>query len=298
MRQYIYVLGITCASFLLAPLAAEARVDGSGRQVVGERAERPRERLDEAPLRGKHRCHWHFGLNLLMPAAHFCAPPPPAVVYVDRPAPVFVERPAPVYVDRPVYIDRPVVHRAPAVVEKPNFCDRSVRNLSLVSGGRSGERICLDGHYGNLETLDLEVQGSSARLDLDGDYPRLADINVESGAGDVRARLRGSFPNSDEINFTSSTGNIDLDLRGRWKNDCTLNLTTQSGDIHLRLPPQIGVIVKVDGACDCVVSNRMCARATRIIIESTSIVSLTNVRQHSRFSSKPTAVALTSIKLK
>ncbi len=249
MKRYLYFLGITFATLSMAPLAAEARVDGSGRQVVGERADRPRQRLDEAPIRGKHRTHWHFGLNLSLPPRHFCIPPPcpPSVVYVDRPAPV--------YVDRPVYIERPapVVYREP-VVEKNEY-DRSVPKLKLTSSNCSEEYISLDGFYGKLKSFKLEVKEPGVRLDLNGDYPKLEKVKVESRSGNVRARLRGCFSDPDEMNFSSTSGDIDLDLRGRWKENCTLNIDTESGDIILRLPPQIGVRVQVNGQCHCEVSD-------------------------------------------
>lgn len=208
-------------------------VDAGGRQRPGSR---PSCHHHHHHCKRDRGCRWNFGLNFLFtpPVCHFPPPPPPPVICVERPPIVCYER-----------------------VEVPscNTTDNNARSLDLVARNSAGDRISLDGRYPNLESVGIDVEAPCLRLQMEGDYPQLTEVKVKSGSGDVKAKLRGCFSKADELAFSSATGDLDLDLRGRWLEDCTIDVTTNSGDIHLRLPSQVGVIVKVDGMCDRVISK-------------------------------------------
>jgi len=80
-------------------------------------------------------------------------------------------------------------------------------------------------------------------LHLANDVP--VDLRIEMGAGRGNLRLRDI--NVSALNLNIGAGQVDIDLTGDRKSDLTANVEGGVGEANIRLPKNIGVVVRASG---------------------------------------------------
>lgn len=124
-----------------------------------------------------------------------------------------------------------------------------------VTSGVGGGRLDLAGV--DLRTLRMECGTGGPQVRLSGVYPSLASIDLQSGTGGIDLGMVGRFPAIRTVNLHSGTGGLDVDLTGEWKQNVAVSIDKGVGGTTLRLPKDVGVVVRVDRSLSKVTGDGM-----------------------------------------
>lgn len=107
------------------------------------------------------------------------------------------------------------------------------------------ENMDFSGTFPELKTIDIDARRQKrVSLNLVGDYPVLQKIQYEGTFGNLTGSLTGHFPLLENMQYFCSTCSINLDLTGTWEKSCHLIIKNNREPVILRLPKDIGVIIK------------------------------------------------------
>jgi DUF4097 and DUF4098 domain-containing protein YvlB len=115
-------------------------------------------------------------------------------------------------------------------------------NIATASGKT---HLMMQGDYPDLE--EVAVATASGKLDvaLGGAYDALEKLVIQSASGKINAQLGGQYSSMDKLSVNTASGVINLDMTGMWESALEASINCVSGAIKVRLPDDVGVVVKV-----------------------------------------------------
>lgn len=94
--------------------------------------------------------------------------------------------------------------------------------------------------------LDIDSGSGEVYADLSGDMPSLKRVRVKQGSGKVTLDLKGKYTSYTRLDVENSSGDVIIDLLGTWESGLGAKICNSSGDVSLRLPQDVGVVVKAE----------------------------------------------------
>ena len=123
--------------------------------------------------------------------------------------------------------------------------DHQSKSFSTRKPSKRVDKFDFSGDFSLLENIDIDARRKKlVELDLSGSYPVLTDVNYEGTFGNLTGKFTGVYQKLSNVNVLCTSCAMQLDFTGQWEKNCTISIHGQKEDLVIKLPENVGLIVK------------------------------------------------------